>query len=264
MSEFKNIDVSIGQTVSINPRNDRSRKKLVSGVVSEILTKNLSHPHGVLVKLENGEIGRVRPEGHQTNKAKVEAHKEKIQLSSAKQLIANGETHFIEFKADALWSSKYTAEDIQNHRPQSSELRAFGKNTSKIIIAKTIAAFLNSEGGHLVIGFKEGKDGNEDEVIGVDVEFNKLKDPSIDGYRRMITEIIKDYFPSGIFNMFNSHFKISFDEIEGKNLCVVSVSKSKKRVFLKLQKKDYFFVRIDASTRELQGEEVVEYCENRF
>ena len=123
---------------------------------------------------------------------------------------------------------------------------------------------MNSEGGHLVIGFKEGKDGNEDEVIGVDVEFNKLKDPSIDGYRRMITEIIKDYFPSGIFNMFNSHFKISFDEIEGKKLCVVSVSKSKKRVFLKLQKKDYFFVRIDASTRELQGEEVVEYCENRF
>ena len=152
MSEFKNIDVSIGQTVSINPRNDRSRKKLVSGVVSEILTKNLSHPHGVLVKLENGEIGRVRPEGHQTNKAKVEVHKEKIQLSSAKQLIANGETHFIEFKADALWSAKYTAEDIKNHRPQSSELRTFGKSTSKIIIAKTVAAFLNSEGGHLVIG----------------------------------------------------------------------------------------------------------------
>ena len=74
----------------------------------------------------------------------------------------------------------------------------------------------------------------------------------------MITEIIKDYFPSGIFNMFNSHFKISFDEVEEKILCVVSVSKSKKRVFLKLQKKDYFFVRIDASTRELQGEEVVE------
>ena len=50
--------------------------------------------------------------------------------------------------------------------------------------AKTIAAFLNSEGGHLVIGFKEGKDGNKDEIIGVEVEFSKLKDPSIDGYRR--------------------------------------------------------------------------------
>jgi len=264
MSENANIVVSIGQTVSINPRNDRTRKKLVSGVVSEILTKNRSHPHGILVKLENGEIGRVRPDDHQTNKTKVEVHKEKFQLSSAKQLIASGENHFTEFKADALWSAKYSAEDIQNHRPQSSELRAFGKSTSKIIIAKTIAAFLNSEGGHLVIGFKEGKDGNKDEIIGVEVEFSKLKDPSIDGYRRMITEIIKDYFPSGIFNMFNSHFKISFDEVEEKILCVVSVSKSKKRVFLKLQKKDYFFVRIDASTRELQGEEVVEYCENRF
>lgn len=264
MPENTNANVSIGQTVSINPRNDRSRKKLVSGVVSEILTKNLSHPHGILVKLENGEIGRVKSEKQQTNQVVVGAQEDKNQQSSVKQLIAKGETHFVEFKADALWSAKYSAEDINNHRPQSSELRAFGKNTSKIIIAKTIAAFLNSEGGSLVIGYKEGKNGNEDEVVGVDVEFSKLKDPSIDGYRRMITEIIKDYFPSSVFNMFNSHFNITFDEYEGKNLCVISVSKAKKRVFLKLQRKDYFFVRIDASTRELQGEEVVEYCENRF
>ena len=62
MPENINANVSIGQTVSINPRNDRSREKRVTGVVVEVLTKNQSHPHGVLVKLNNGEIGRVKHE----------------------------------------------------------------------------------------------------------------------------------------------------------------------------------------------------------
>ncbi len=262
MSEKLNEAVSVGQTVCINPRNDRSREKRITGVVAEVLTKNLSHPHGILVKLNNGEVGRVKAETREIPQKPI------VGISAAtttvESLLKAGENHSVEFKTDALWSAKYSAEDIKNHRPQTSELHVFGKAASKVIIAKTLAAFLNSDGGHLVIGFKEGKNGLPNETVGVDVEFAKLKDPSIDGYRRMITEIVKDYFPSFVFNMFNNHFKISFEELDGKILCVVTVKKSEKRVFLKLQKKDYFFVRIDASTRELQGEQILEYCDSRF
>jgi len=262
MSEKINEPVSVGQTVRINPRSDRSREKRITGVVAEILTKNLSHPHGVLVKLNNGEIGRVKHE--EQDESQESTIDKSTPTPSIKSLIEAGESHSVEFKTDALWSAKYSAEDLKNHRPQTSELHAFGKSASKVIIAKTIAAFLNSDGGQLVVGFKEGKNGQPDEVIGVDVEFSKLKDPSIDGYRRMITEVIKDYFPSFVFNMFNNHFEISFEELSGKTLCLLTVRKSEKRVFLKLQKKDYFFVRIDASTRELQGEQLLEYCDSRF
>lgn len=262
MSEKLNEAVSVGQTVCINPRNDRSREKRVTGVVAEVLTKNLSHPHGVLVKLNNGEIGRVKHEA--PNGPQKSTSDTATSAPSIKRLIEAGESHSVEFKTDALWSAKYSAEDLKNHRPQTPELHAFGKAASKVIIAKTIAAFLNSDGGHLVVGFKEGKNGQPDEVIGVDVEFTKLKDPSIDGYRRMITEVIKDYFPSFVFNMFNNNFEISFEEIDGKTLCLLTVRKSNKRVFLKLQKKDYFFVRVDASTRELKGEQILEYCDSRF
>ena len=83
MSENTNANVSIGQTVSINPRNDRSRRKLVTGIVSEILTKNLSHPHGILVKLENGEIGRVKSEEQQTNQVSVGTQEDKKQKSDS-------------------------------------------------------------------------------------------------------------------------------------------------------------------------------------
>lgn len=254
--------VSIGQSVVINPRDDQTRKQRVSGIVAAILTNNMNHPHGVLVRLETGEVGRVRKEAAPESKAK-EALAVKCN-KNVKALISAGETHLIEYKTDALWSTNYTPEDIKNHRPQTKELNAYGKITSKVIIAKTLAAFLNSDGGNLVIGYKEGKNGQNDEVIGIEVEFAKLKDKSIDGYRRMLLELIKVYFPAAIFNQFNSNFNITFEKVEGKTLCNIRVHKSNKRVFLKLKGKDHFFVRIDASTRELNGEAIVEFCESQF
>lgn len=258
--------ISIGQAVVINPRGDRSRKERVSGVVSEILTKNLSHPHGILVKLDTGEIGRVKDEviDAAVTKAPTLRQVSRVEKLTIQGLIESDEDHHIEFKTDALWSTQYSNEDIKNHRPQTPELGKYGKAASKIIIAKTLAGFLNTDGGDLIIGYKEGKNGLADEVIGIDVEFEKLKDQSPDGYRRMITELVKTYFPSSIFNLFNAHFKIYFEKIDGKTLCRVNAKQSDKRVFLKLNKKDHFFVRVDASTRELQGEEILEFCDRRF
>jgi len=257
-----NVAVAKGQSVEINPRDDRTRKLRISGVVSEVLTKNQNHPHGVLVRLETGEIGRVQNTGD-TPKTGTKLVSDKLS-SSVSDLIEAGENHNVEFKTDALWSTEYTAEDIKNHRPQTKELHLFGKVTSKIIIAKTLAAFLNSDGGDLLIGYKEGKAGNVNEVVGIEAELDKLKESSLDGYRLMLVELIKEYFPATIFNQFNSYFRITYEEVDAKTICRISTSKSKVRVFLKLQKKDYFFVRIDASTRELTGEEIVDYCDSRF
>ena len=147
--DFENKVVSIGQSVEINPRDDRTRQQRVSGTVAEILTKNMDHPYGVLVRLETGEVGRVQTQKTSSPKAKDEPA---VKLDKTIQaLISSGETHQIEYKTDALWSANYTTEDIKNHRPQTKELHAYGKATSKIIIAKTLAAFLNSDGGNLCL-----------------------------------------------------------------------------------------------------------------
>lgn len=259
--------LAIGMNVEINPREDKTREKRVQGVVAEILTKNQDHPHGVLVKLESGETGRVKkimgglvsnegPAAPNNNEQNVG-----IKLSD---LIQKGENHSVEFKDRSLWSATFTNEDIKNHRPQTKELHAYGKATSKVIVAKILASFLNSNGGTLIIGVKENKDGTEDKIVGVEQEYEKLKDPCQDGYRRMMVDLIKDYFPSNIFNHLDDYFRIDFEEIDGKNVCGITVSKSDKRVFLKLNGVDHFFIRTDASTRELAGEEIVEYCQSRF
>ena len=49
-----------GVGVVINPQSDRSRSLLIEGIVDEILTGSNTHPHGILVRLESGEKGRVK------------------------------------------------------------------------------------------------------------------------------------------------------------------------------------------------------------
>ena len=257
--------LELGMTVEINPRSDSSRKVLVQGVILKILTKSDSHPHGILVELETGEIGRVKRVIAVQRLTKSNDPQPtstlKIQLST---FIDQGENHRIEFKSDILWSTNFTKEDIKNHRPQSKELHAYGKATSKIVIAKSLASFLNSDGGTLIIGVRENKENCVDEIIGVELEFQSLRDASQDGYRRMIVDLIKDYFPSNIFNHLNSYFRIEFEKINDLLVCGIVVAKSDKKVFLKLNNIDHFFIRADASTREISGEQIVDYCQSRF
>ncbi len=253
----------IGMLVSINPQSDQTRKLIVQGQISEILTKTESHPHGIMVKLETGEIGRVKSIDDKNNTV-ISAGSNESSSTNLKSYIVNGEDHNVEFKSGALWSSKLSNEDIKEFRPQSKELNLYGKSTSKVIISKTIASFLNTDGGTLIIGVKENKNNSEDEVIGIELEFTHLKDPCEDGYRRMLIDVIKNYFSSDIFNHLNQYIKITFEEINEKLVCGISTTKSDQKVFLKLKNTDHFFIRTDASTRELHGEEIVDYCIKRF
>jgi uncharacterized repeat protein (TIGR03833 family) len=262
------VEVKEGMVVDINPRSDRTREILVRGTVSDILTKSKNHPHGVLVTLETGETGRVRKIVDSTQPIESDLNvaepSPEVYIGNLEELINTGENHKIEFKTDVLWSSNFSGDDIKHHRPQSKELHEYGKATSKIIIAKSIAGLLNSDGGTLIVGVRENKDTGVNEIIGVEAEFTKLKDSTLDGYRRMIVDLIKDYFPANIFNHLNDYIEIYFEDIASIKVCAIRVKRSDKRVFLKLNNLDHFFIRTDASTRELSGEEVVDYCHKRF
>ncbi len=260
------INLAEGMEVSVNPQSDRSRKERVTGRIVEILTKSETHTHGILVRLDNGVIGRVKDIVSNLSKAghaEEEIGKPNNDQVDLADIISGGENHFAEFKSSALWSDRLSEEEI--NKSKEGDLKQYRRYTSKIIIAKTIAGFLNTDGGALVIGIKENKNNQEDEIIGIESEFGKLKDPCSDGYRRMLIDsIIKSYFPKFIFNHFNSYLKIVFEEIENHMVCCIKINKSDQKVFLNINNKDCFFIRIDASTRQLTGEEIVDYCMRRF
>jgi uncharacterized repeat protein (TIGR03833 family) len=52
--------IKAGQSVLIVLKKDQRSGKLTQGIVKDILTKSSTHPHGIKVRLESGEIGRVK------------------------------------------------------------------------------------------------------------------------------------------------------------------------------------------------------------
>ena len=53
-------DVQIGKTVDIVLKADQQTGKLTHGVIAELLTNSQFHPHGIKVRLEDGQVGRIQ------------------------------------------------------------------------------------------------------------------------------------------------------------------------------------------------------------
>ena len=56
----KRFDIKIGANVNIVLKQDQRSGKLTQGIVKNILTNSPSHPHGIKVRLQDGEVGRVQ------------------------------------------------------------------------------------------------------------------------------------------------------------------------------------------------------------
>jgi uncharacterized repeat protein (TIGR03833 family) len=53
-------NIKPGTTVLIVLKQDQSTGKLTKGIVKDILTKSPNHPHGIKVRLMDGQVGRVK------------------------------------------------------------------------------------------------------------------------------------------------------------------------------------------------------------
>lgn len=53
-------DIHPGQEVDIVLKNDQQTGKRTRGIVKEILTNSPHHPHGIKVRLQSGQVGRVQ------------------------------------------------------------------------------------------------------------------------------------------------------------------------------------------------------------
>ena len=60
MDGTRRSEIRPGLRVSIVLKKDQRTGKLTEGIVKDILTNSSSHPHGIKVRLESGDIGRVK------------------------------------------------------------------------------------------------------------------------------------------------------------------------------------------------------------
>ena len=60
MDGNKRSNIKPGMLVNIVLKEDQRSGELTEGVVKNILTNSPTHPHGIKVRLETGEVGRVQ------------------------------------------------------------------------------------------------------------------------------------------------------------------------------------------------------------
>ncbi|MEY8744882.1 MULTISPECIES: YwbE family protein [Paenibacillus] len=60
MNGQQRVNIRAGLEVDIVLKQDQATGKLTRGIVKDLLTKSPTHPHGIKVRLTNGQVGRVK------------------------------------------------------------------------------------------------------------------------------------------------------------------------------------------------------------
>lgn len=135
-------------------------------------------------------------------------------LRAIAYLLQEGESDKLELKSSLQWSVKGDCEDKGLHKE----------------VLKTIAAFLNTEGGTLLIGVEDnGK------IFGIEKDctcIKRGKGSCRDRFELRITDLIQER----IGKHFLGNIRIRFDTLDGKDVCAVYVRPSEKVAFLKSER----------------------------
>ena len=128
-----------------------------------------------------------------------------------------------------------------------------GKKEKYIEISalKTVAGFLNTEGGTLLIGVSD--DGG---IPGVGPEVAKFHSGVTDNYLLHFKNLIK----SKIGEKYYPQLDWKLEAVDGKNVLVVRVASGTEPAFIG----DDFYVRTNPATDKLQGEKLYKYLSQRF
>lgn len=162
-----------------------------------------------------------------------------------RQLIAAGESRLVEFKS----SLRYC---LNQKSPQPYVEHSSFKN---------LAAFLNSEGGHLFVGVDDNG-----EILGLDdTDFTTFKGSNKkDEFLKHFDNLTEKYFGNGLAGLLN----VQFHEIDKKTIAVVEVKgKAPEPVILKNPEKggkEEFFIRRNASAKDLTLYEFFTYAKEQW
>ena len=159
----------------------------------------------------------------------------------AEELIKRGESKTLEFKSTLRWSLK------EDRRDDKFVTHA---------ALKTVAAFLNTDGGDLLIGVRD-----DGAVVGI--EADQLEND--DKFMRHLTQVVRN----GLGDRAGTCIDPKTQTFDGKTVCVVSCQRSPEPVFLKWKEIEAtpegdFFVRSGPGTVKLSPDSTKEYIRTRF
>jgi hypothetical protein len=159
----------------------------------------------------------------------------------AEELIKRGESKTLAFKSTLRWSLKAARHDDQ---------------VVTLAALKTIAVFLNTEGGDLLIGVAD-----DGAVVGI--EHDQLD--TDDRFMRHLAQVVRD----GLGDRASTCLDPTVQIVQGKSVCLVSCQRSPEPVFLRWQGAEAtpegdFYVRSGPGTVRLAPDSAREYIRTRF
>jgi hypothetical protein len=155
------------------------------------------------------------------------------------ELLRAGENDHVEFKSSLRWDYR------QNQMNKALEN----------VILKTIAAFLNTNGGTLIIGVDDSGS-----VLGLEKDYETVSKKSSDGFILTLTNLINQHLGKRVHKFIN----LEIVNHETKDICAVTVSKCDGPVFLGKNDNETFFIRASASSQRLSVSEVVGYIKSHW
>ena len=160
---------------------------------------------------------------------------------SAEELIQRGESKTLEFKSTLRWNL------VEDRKDDKRVTHA---------ALKTIAAFLNTEGGDLLLGVAD-----DGAIVGV--ERDRLEND--DKFMRHLAQVVRNGLGDRAGTCIDSGIQI----VGGKGVCAVSCQRSPEPVFLRwkgVEKEEGgdFFVRSGPGTVKLSPDDTREYIRTRF
>lgn len=159
---------------------------------------------------------------------------ESLEINELDSYINSGESSEIEFKSTLRWDVK---ENQVNKKLQK-------------VIAKTIAGFLNSKGGVLLIGVEDNGS-----IYGIENDISTLNRKDQDGFEQYFIQLIENYLKA----VFTHYLQLNFIEKENKTVCIIIVKPSDEPVYLKDNNTKEFYIRAGNTTRPLDVEDAMKY-----
>ncbi|MBF6134771.1 DUF4357 domain-containing protein [Nocardia otitidiscaviarum] len=172
-------------------------------------------------------------------------HADESNQVPTEELIAEGESHTVEFKASAFL-------DLRTNQAEAER---------RYIIVRTVCGFLNADGGSLFIGVED--DGNP---VGLEGDMRSIKVPDLDKYELRLREMIENHLSTTTA----ATVRVEFPAVSGKKICQVIVTPAIRPVFLKRTKalggkgEVEFCVRRGNATVLLQGDHMERYKEEHW
>jgi type I restriction enzyme R subunit len=161
-------------------------------------------------------------------------------LRTVDELLANDEDFAVEFKSTARW-------DLNESKPNKEMEDA---------VVKTVAGFLNSDGGTLLIGVNDAR-----VVLGLDHDYARVKPQNGDGFVNWLTT----HLITALGHTPVTRARARVIVHAGRELCRVDVAGAAAPVFAKTSKDPrVFYVRFNNSTRALPENEIDPYITARW